>query len=447
MTLHIKGCRETTLQYIALEVVELPHPAGFHFPTQECCIVPQVGQLSVRVERNDKTCRDELFYLEGRRNVFREITDFLYIGRDTTFAVTGPPKAQFCICKAYCDKKLSPKYGPKSGVQVELRGRGQASRQINNFMSPSAWTHCDKLCCVEVITPEGNWSSYPPHKHDEAGDGAINEEIYFFQVGSDNPKAEEPYAFHRTFTADSSIDETVTVHSGDAFLVPKGYHGPCVTPPGFHLYYLNILSGPNPERSMAFCWKKEYEWIVNQWPSQLIDARLPLCSVPLKGAVVLVCEDAAHVEKNLSGAGIASIVVHSQQTEVDFARDVALLFVDAHLLLNECRTDALYFIDLARVEPKPIMMALPDILTIHEAATIRLPFNVSQVIVGPTAALEQFSAAEFEHKTVYEHTSTGWIIRRPGLAPAPLKAPTGLASVIASYVQGLSFQQSSESKL
>ena len=54
-------------------------------------------------------------------------------------------------------------------------------------MSPHVWTHCDKLCCVEVVTPDGNWSSYPPHKHDEAADGAVNEEIYFFQIAPVEP--------------------------------------------------------------------------------------------------------------------------------------------------------------------------------------------------------------------------------------------------------------------
>eukprot|EP00392_Amoebophrya_sp_AT5.2_P013170 g13283.t1 len=158
-----------------------------------------------------------------------------------------------------------------------------------------------------LITPDGNWSSYPPHKHDEAGDGAINEEIYFFQIekvpdmlvescsrssssttsfnSSGGLDVAAPYAFHRTFTADlSSINDTETVFPGDVYLVPRGYHGPCVTPPGYNLYYLNVLAGPNPERSMQFCWHVEQNWLVqNQWRNLGGDRRLPLCCAEVPG--------------------------------------------------------------------------------------------------------------------------------------------------------------------
>ena len=118
----------------------------------------------------------------------KEITDFMYIPRDTDFFITCISKegGQFAIPKSKCDKKLSPRYGSVDNVKIELRGAGQASRQINNFMAPGVWDHADKLCAVEVLTPSGNWSSYPPHKHDEESDGAINEEIYYFKCKSDN---------------------------------------------------------------------------------------------------------------------------------------------------------------------------------------------------------------------------------------------------------------------
>jgi 5-deoxy-glucuronate isomerase len=125
---------------------------------------------------------------------------------------------------------------------------------------------------VEVLTPPGNWSSYPPHKHDEEREGeAILEEIYYFRIAGP-----DGFGFHRTYTSDGSIDETVTVRDGDVFLVPRGYHGPCVATPNHAMYYLNVLAGPAVKRSMAFCDDPAHQWIRKSWLGQGVDPRFPL---------------------------------------------------------------------------------------------------------------------------------------------------------------------------
>ena len=114
-------------------------------------------------------------------------------------------------------------------VPIELRGAGPATRQVTNFLAPGAFDGADKLICCELLTPDGNWSSYPPHKHDDTeGSPVENEEIYYFRIGrvGTTGYAPEGYGFHRTYTHDGSIDATVTVRDGDVFLVPRGYHGP-----------------------------------------------------------------------------------------------------------------------------------------------------------------------------------------------------------------------------
>jgi len=254
--------------YCGLDIInmEFNETRKINTKDSECAVLPLSGSASITVDNVS-------YMLKGRSSVFKEITDFMYIPRDTDFFITCVSKqgGQYAIPKSKCDKKLSPRYGSVDNVKIELRGAGQASRQINNFMAPGVWDHADKLCAVEVLTPSGNWSSYPPHKHDEESDGAINEEIYYFKCNGENG-----YGFHSTYTKDKEIDETVTIRDGDCFLVPKGYHGPCVAPPGYDMYYLNVLAGPNETRKMCFCWDKDHEWVTNTWKDQKMDPRLPM---------------------------------------------------------------------------------------------------------------------------------------------------------------------------
>jgi 5-deoxy-glucuronate isomerase len=157
-------------------------------------------------------------------------------------------------------------------VPVELRGAGQASRQVNNFCSPEAF-EADKLIAVEVLTPGGNWSSYPPHKHDETRPGAEAEleEIYYFET--------EGLAYQRVYgTHDRPIEVLAEVGTGDVVLIPHGWHGPSIAAPGYHLYYLNVMAGPEEERAWRFCDDPAHAWIRGTWDGQAIDPRLPLTS-------------------------------------------------------------------------------------------------------------------------------------------------------------------------
>ena len=163
-------------------------------------------------------------------------------------------------------------YVPAKDIGVEVRGAGHATRQINNlFVAGGA--EAQRLVVVEVLTPGGNWSSYPPHKHDEAtASGEVElEEIYYFRM-----QGSGGFGIHRTYTADRSIDETVTVRDGDVFLVPRGYHGPCAAPPEFAMYYLNVLAGPGEARSLGFSDDPAYAWIRGSWDGRPRDSRVPL---------------------------------------------------------------------------------------------------------------------------------------------------------------------------
>jgi 5-deoxy-glucuronate isomerase len=235
-----------------------------HTGPDEALVLPLSGACEVR-------CGGERFALEGRGSVFDRVSDFAYVPRESVLEVASRDGGEFALPTARARRTLAPAYGAAERVPVELRGAGAATRQVTNFCAPGVF-ETDRLTCVEVLTPAGNWSSYPPHKHDTEGPGeAVLEEIYYFRIAGPGG-----YGIHRTYTADGAIDETVTVRDGDAFLVPRGYHGPCVATPNHDMYYLNVLAGPGEGRSMAFCDDPAQHWVRETWGSLAPDPRVPM---------------------------------------------------------------------------------------------------------------------------------------------------------------------------
>ena len=260
--------------YCGLRVVDIPAGGSLHLSTgnDEFAILPLRGSATVEVE-------GAAFELEGRSSVFARVSDWVYLPVDVDARVASRAGAELALASARAERRFEPAYVPAADVPIEIRGAGQATRQITNFLAPGAYDEVDRLICCEVLTPEGNWSSYPPHKHDDTPDSpANNEEIYYFRVGRSGSveTSDEGFALHRTYTADGSIDETVLVRDRDAFLVPRGYHGPSVAAPGYPLYYLNVMAGPNPERTMAIVDDPAYGWIRATWDDQPTDPRCPM---------------------------------------------------------------------------------------------------------------------------------------------------------------------------
>ena len=241
--------------YSGLRIADLAgSPISFETGEEEMIVLPLSGSCTV-------TCGSRTFELTGRPSVFDGPTDFAYIPVSEQVVLEGT--GRIALPSARATRRLEPRYVPAAEVSVELRGAGQASRQVNNFASPDTF-ECDKLVAVEVLTPGGNWSSYPPHKHDTASEReAVLEEIYYFEGG---PGYQRVYGTH---------DTLAEVSGGDVVLVPHGYHGPSMAAPGYDLYYLNVLAGPAGERSMAFCDDPRHAWIRSTWNGQEIDPRLP----------------------------------------------------------------------------------------------------------------------------------------------------------------------------
>lgn len=230
------------------------------------------------------TVGSEQFAVAGRTTVFARVTDFVYVGRDSSFTVVSESGGDVALPSARCDRALPARYGPAEDVAIEIRGAGPATRQVTNFGSPDTWEHADKLMCVELLTPDGNWSSYPPHKHDDSPECPVNnEELYYFRIGRAGgvEYAPEGFGLHRTYTGDAvapelRVDDHLTVRDGDAYVIPRGYHGPCVAAPGYTMYYLNVLAGPGGERSMAFCDDPAHHWVRTSWEGMPTDPRCPM---------------------------------------------------------------------------------------------------------------------------------------------------------------------------
>ncbi|WP_030018940.1 5-deoxy-glucuronate isomerase [Streptomyces monomycini] len=268
---------DTALRYASLRVVRLPPGASHTFAAgdSEWIVLPLNGGCTVTVGG------EEPFELAGREDVFSGVTDFAYVPRDAEARISSASGGRFALTGARCSRRLPARYGPASGVPVELRGTGNCSRQVNNFGAAGVFA-CDQLIAVEVLTPGGNWSSYPPHKHDECrpGEESELEEIYYFEIAPAH--GSEGLGYQRVTPSGSGrgTDVLAEVRSGDAVLIPDGWHGPSIAAPGHTMYYLNVMAGPGEERAWLICDHPDHGWIRDTWPDQPVDPRLPLYDAP-----------------------------------------------------------------------------------------------------------------------------------------------------------------------
>lgn len=254
-----------------LRVVDLDagESATFTSDGTEFIVLPLAGSATVLVGH-------ERFALAGRADVFSAATDFVYVGLGGSAEIHSEEGGRFAFPFARAGRSLPTRHQPASAVAVELRGAGACSRQVNNFCTPGAF-EADRLIACEVITPAGNWSSYPPHKHDEQREGEVAlEEIYYYEVAGGPAGA--GMAYQRVYSTDPArpIDVLQEVRSGDAVLIPHGWHGPSMAAPGYDLYYLNVMAGPGDERAWRICDDPAHAWVRGTWDTQALDPRLPM---------------------------------------------------------------------------------------------------------------------------------------------------------------------------
>jgi 5-deoxy-glucuronate isomerase len=201
-----------------------------------------------------------------RAHVFDGLPYAIYLPAASRADLRAETSCELAECRVPSTAPLKPQLITPKDVKTNLRGGGNASRQIVDVMPPDF--PADKLMVVEVYTPSGNWSSYPPHKHDvhNPPTEVDLDEIYYYRM--DRPGG---YAHQRLYIRDGQRDLTLTVRDGDAVLVRDGYH-PVVAGHGYNVYYLNCLAGS--ARQLATTEDPDHVWVRSTWNQ--VDPRVPM---------------------------------------------------------------------------------------------------------------------------------------------------------------------------
>jgi 5-deoxy-glucuronate isomerase len=245
-------------EFTGLTVVKLAAGERWSRETgaDEVALVPLGGRCAVE-------SAGQTWTIGERANPFAGPPWAVYLPSDSAFTVTAETPLELAVCAARAETTHPPKLVTPDDVKVEIRGAGNAARQINHIVEPSF--PADRLLVVEVFTPSGNWSSYPPHKHDVHAMPAEAdlEEIYYYRI--DPP---DGFALQRLYTADGQTDAAYVIHDGDLLLVPEGYHTFAV-PQGYTGYYLNVLAGDEPVRTMQPSDDPAYAWLRGTWSDEL----------------------------------------------------------------------------------------------------------------------------------------------------------------------------------
>ena len=236
--------------YVGFEVIRLEEGQTVerHTGEEEVCLVLLSGLCNASTEGEE--WRD----IGGRESVFDGAPCALYLPPGTAYRVEAVTGLELAVTSSPAEQGEAPQLILPEDIEIEVRGLGNMEREIRPVLMEDR--PAERLLVVEVITPSGHWSSYPPHKHDrdDRPRETYLEETYYHRF-----RREGGFAFQRVYTEDRSLDETLTFHDGDVVLVPRGYHA-VSAPPGYDLYYLNVMAGPVRE------WKikndPDHEWLL-----------------------------------------------------------------------------------------------------------------------------------------------------------------------------------------
>ena len=240
-------------QHVGFQVVKLQpgqrHEGGIE--GREACLVILSGTANIRAGALSVDA------VGNRQSVFEDAPPAaVYVPAGTSYRIEAVTTVELAIGTAPGSETGEPRLIDSSRMSLEVRGQGTNQRFVRNILPETE--PAESLLVVEVITPGGHWSSYPPHKHDTATEGEETalEETYYHRL---NPP--QGFAIQRVYTDDRSIDETITVEDGDVVMVPRGYH-PVGAPHGYDVYYLNVMGGPR--RNWIFRNDPTHDWIVRK---------------------------------------------------------------------------------------------------------------------------------------------------------------------------------------
>jgi 5-deoxy-glucuronate isomerase len=238
-------------EYVGFEVFRMGAGGILERDTEneEVCLVVLSGRC--RVSAGEDSWEE----VGERESVFDGPPYAVYLPPGTTYRVQATTELELAVTSAPAERGVEPRLLWPEDAEVGARGSGNAEREVRNILMESQ--PAERLLVVEVITPNGHWSSYPPHKHDQEDPPRERylEETYYHRI-----RPEKGFAVQKVYAEDRSLDETLTVRDGDTVLVPRGYHA-VSAPPGYDLYYLNVMAGPVRE------WRikndPDHEWLLS----------------------------------------------------------------------------------------------------------------------------------------------------------------------------------------
>lgn len=265
-------------KYTGIKVGNLAKQSSFELPADkwERAILPLDGEsITVHYEGDESGSQT----LRGRQSVFHGPADFLFLPRGTKVQITG--SGRFAVAEAVAKADKSVQLTKKEDVEVLIRGVAGATRQIHDYGGVD-FLDASAMVVVEVNVPSGNHSGIPPHRHDRYVPGVEShlEEIYYFELATDRnlpkPDQADPVAFFRAYASDDRpINLSLEIKNGDVALVPYGYHGPASAIPPYDLYFMNVMAGPDPDRSWNIVDDPNHAFFRDSWDSLKPDPRLP----------------------------------------------------------------------------------------------------------------------------------------------------------------------------
>ena len=240
-------------QHVGFKVVQLQAGQSYSAAEaqRETCLVLVSGSADIRVG-------EQLFAnLGGRATPFEDkAPGAVYVPAGQAYTVQAKTAVELAVCTAPGSGAGEARAIEASRMSREVRGKDTNTRYVRNILPETE--PAEGLLVVEVITPGGHWSSYPPHKHDTAADAqeTVLEETYYHRL-----QPPQGFAIQRVYTDDRSLEETISVEDGDVVMVPRGYH-PVGAPHGYDLYYLNVMAGP--KRQWVFRNDPVHDWIARK---------------------------------------------------------------------------------------------------------------------------------------------------------------------------------------
>jgi 5-deoxy-glucuronate isomerase len=247
-------------QYLSFRVLHLPSGEAYAGETggDEVLAVFTSGRATVRAAGQT--------FPVGHDDVFTGPSHSLYMPPGTSYEIVAETEAEIALGGAPAEGRYPLRLFSPSDYRVELRGEANVARQVVHTLAPAV--HGERLFVFEVYSPSGNWSGFPPHRHDGRMGSSVLEETYYFRISPP-----EGFGSMRVYTGDTDLDEFMLVRDRDLVLVPEGYH-PTSTAPGSNMYFLNFLAGPSAEYRTVN--DPAYDWVKDDWSGRAL--KLPLRS-------------------------------------------------------------------------------------------------------------------------------------------------------------------------